>query len=39
MKDSGIGRELGPEALNNYLEYQSIYAQRRPPARLSALTP
>jgi acyl-CoA reductase-like NAD-dependent aldehyde dehydrogenase len=26
MKDSGIGRELGPEALNNYLEYQSIYA-------------
>jgi acyl-CoA reductase-like NAD-dependent aldehyde dehydrogenase len=26
MKDSGIGRELGPEALGNYLEYQSIYA-------------
>jgi acyl-CoA reductase-like NAD-dependent aldehyde dehydrogenase len=26
MKDSGIGRELGPEALTNYLEYQSIYA-------------
>jgi aldehyde dehydrogenase (NAD+) len=26
MKDSGIGRELGPEALNNYLEYKSIYA-------------
>ena len=26
MKDSGIGRELGPEALNNYLEYQSVYA-------------
>jgi aldehyde dehydrogenase (NAD+) len=26
MKDSGIGRELGPEGLNNYLEYQSIYA-------------
>jgi aldehyde dehydrogenase (NAD+) len=26
MKDSGIGRELGPEAINPYLEYQSIYA-------------
>jgi aldehyde dehydrogenase (NAD+) len=26
MKDSGIGRELGPEALSNYLEYKSIYA-------------
>ena len=26
MKDSGIGRELGPEALNNYLEYKSVYA-------------
>lgn len=26
MKDSGIGRELGPEAINNYLEYKSIYA-------------
>jgi aldehyde dehydrogenase (NAD+) len=26
MKDSGIGRELGPEALNSYLEYKSIYA-------------
>jgi aldehyde dehydrogenase (NAD+)/betaine-aldehyde dehydrogenase len=25
MKDSGIGRELGPESLGNYLEYQSIY--------------
>jgi acyl-CoA reductase-like NAD-dependent aldehyde dehydrogenase len=25
MKDSGIGRELGPEALNSYLEYKSIY--------------
>lgn len=25
MKDSGIGRELGPEGLNNYLEYKSIY--------------
>lgn len=26
MKDSGIGRELGPEGLNNYLELKSIYA-------------
>jgi aldehyde dehydrogenase (NAD+) len=26
MKDSGIGRELGPEAINGYLEYKSIYA-------------
>jgi aldehyde dehydrogenase (NAD+)/betaine-aldehyde dehydrogenase len=26
MKASGIGRELGPEALDGYLEYQSIYA-------------
>lgn len=26
MKDSGIGRELGPEALSNYLEYKSIFA-------------
>ena len=26
MKSSGIGRELGPEALHEYLEYQSIYA-------------
>ena len=26
MKDSGIGRELGPEALENYFEYKSIYA-------------
>jgi acyl-CoA reductase-like NAD-dependent aldehyde dehydrogenase len=25
MKDSGIGRELGPESLGNYLEYQSVY--------------
>ena len=30
MKDSGIGRELGPEALNNYLEYQSIFASANP---------
>ncbi|MFJ6569261.1 aldehyde dehydrogenase [Streptomyces sp. NPDC091292] len=29
MKDSGIGRELGPEALDNYLEYKSIYASAR----------
>ena len=26
MKDSGIGRELGPEAINPYLEYKSIFA-------------
>jgi acyl-CoA reductase-like NAD-dependent aldehyde dehydrogenase len=26
MKDSGIGRELGPEAITPYLEYKSIYA-------------
>jgi betaine-aldehyde dehydrogenase len=26
MKDSGLGRELGPEALHNYFEYKSIYA-------------
>jgi acyl-CoA reductase-like NAD-dependent aldehyde dehydrogenase len=26
MKQSGIGREMGPEGLANYLEYQSIYA-------------
>ncbi|KQZ75879.1 aldehyde dehydrogenase [Nocardioides sp. Root151] len=26
MKDSGIGREMGPEAINPYLEYKSIYA-------------
>jgi acyl-CoA reductase-like NAD-dependent aldehyde dehydrogenase len=26
MKDSGIGREYGPEALANNLEYQSVYA-------------
>lgn len=25
MKDSGIGRELGPEGLDNYLEYKSMY--------------
>ncbi|MFD2470276.1 aldehyde dehydrogenase [Amycolatopsis silviterrae] len=26
MKGSGVGRELGPEALGSYLEYQSVYA-------------
>ena len=26
MKDSGIGREYGSEAMENYLEYQSVYA-------------
>ena len=26
MKDSGIGRERGPEALEGYFEYKSIYA-------------
>ena len=26
MRHSGIGRELGPEAINPYLEYKSIYA-------------
>jgi aldehyde dehydrogenase (NAD+) len=26
MKDSGLGRELGPEGINNYLEYKSIYS-------------
>ena len=25
MKASGIGRELGPEALNSYLEYKSVF--------------
>jgi aldehyde dehydrogenase (NAD+) len=25
MKDSGIGRELGPESLESYFEYKSIY--------------
>lgn len=25
-KDSGIGRELGPEGIDGYLEYKSIYA-------------
>ncbi|MGH3856572.1 MAG: aldehyde dehydrogenase [Pseudonocardiaceae bacterium] len=29
MKDSGIGRELGAESLDNYLEYKSIYASAR----------
>jgi aldehyde dehydrogenase (NAD+) len=26
VKDSGIGREYGPEGLANYLEHQSVYA-------------
>ncbi len=25
VKDSGLGRELGPEAVNSYLQYKSIY--------------
>jgi acyl-CoA reductase-like NAD-dependent aldehyde dehydrogenase len=25
MKDSGIGREMGPEALESYVEYKSLY--------------
>ncbi|SDN76426.1 betaine-aldehyde dehydrogenase [Klenkia soli] len=25
MKNSGVGRELGPEALNAYLEYKSVF--------------
>ncbi|MDX6355658.1 MAG: aldehyde dehydrogenase, partial [Streptomyces sp.] len=25
FKDSGVGRELGPEGLSNYLQYQSLY--------------
>ncbi|MBC3191750.1 aldehyde dehydrogenase [Pseudonocardia sp. C8] len=25
MKDSGVGRELGPEGFDNYLEYKSMY--------------
>ncbi|WP_078655814.1 aldehyde dehydrogenase [Streptomyces fulvoviolaceus] len=29
MKDSGIGREFGPEGLDSYLEYKSIYASAR----------
>jgi acyl-CoA reductase-like NAD-dependent aldehyde dehydrogenase len=33
MKNSGIGRELGPEGLRSYMEYKSIYASKD---RLSA---
>ncbi|KAA9160576.1 aldehyde dehydrogenase [Amycolatopsis acidicola] len=29
MKDSGLGRELGPEALDAYTEYKSVYASAR----------
>ena len=29
FKDSGLGRELGPEGLDPYLEYQSVYASTR----------
>lgn len=32
-KDSGIGRELGPEGIDSYLQYKSIYAS---PKYLSA---
>ena len=33
MKASGIGRELGPEAVDNYLEYQSVYVSADAMAR------
>lgn len=29
FKDSGLGRELGPEGINAYFEYQSVYASTR----------
>lgn len=28
MKDSGLGRELGPEGLKSYMEFKSMYASR-----------
>jgi aldehyde dehydrogenase (NAD+) len=31
FKNSGIGREYGPEGLANYLEYQSVYASAAQP--------
>ncbi|NMO91574.1 aldehyde dehydrogenase [Actinomycetospora sp. TBRC 11914] len=33
MKSSGIGRELGSEAVDNYLEYQSVYVSADAMAR------
>jgi aldehyde dehydrogenase (NAD+) len=31
MKDSGLGREFGPEAVHDYVEYKSIYARGGAP--------
>jgi len=36
MKQSGIGREMGPEGLTNYLEYQSVYTSADQLGRCSA---
>ncbi len=33
MKSSGIGRECGPEALHNYVEYKSMYVSQAAEAR------